>query len=260
MGSLEEPGDNWSALPGVYMPPGARNITLKSGLEFGRSDGADARGLLALLVGAGGASAHQHWTDFTTLYPTPGETDSLYVRSGHNFPKTTLKVSEKVMQGVTVRTPDGQTLAVDVDAAKKQWLGALRPAGLGVYLVTFTLKRARAPKPSYEAKTILVAGAEDDAPEKYGLGSGLELIPGRVVSGLRPGDELPISLVLDGVPVGGELEVVPEDGKAVYPKTSPEQPAMFIVKTPGRYLVTGSIKGRGCSLVFQVREAGEVSK
>lgn len=42
MGNLEDAGDNWSVLPGVYMPLGAQNITLKTGLEFGKSDGADA--------------------------------------------------------------------------------------------------------------------------------------------------------------------------------------------------------------------------
>lgn len=41
MGSFDEPADNWSVLPGVYMPLGAPNITLKSGLEFGEADGAD---------------------------------------------------------------------------------------------------------------------------------------------------------------------------------------------------------------------------
>ena len=42
MGSFEDTGDNWSILPGVYMPLGNQNITLKSGLEFGKADGADA--------------------------------------------------------------------------------------------------------------------------------------------------------------------------------------------------------------------------
>ncbi len=42
MGSFEDAADNWSVLPGVYMPLGADNVTLKSGLEFGESDGADA--------------------------------------------------------------------------------------------------------------------------------------------------------------------------------------------------------------------------
>ena len=42
MGSFEDAGDNWSILPGVYMPLGTQDITFKTGLELGKSDGADA--------------------------------------------------------------------------------------------------------------------------------------------------------------------------------------------------------------------------
>jgi hypothetical protein len=42
MSNFENAGDNWSILPGVYMPLGNANITLKTGLEFGKSDGADS--------------------------------------------------------------------------------------------------------------------------------------------------------------------------------------------------------------------------
>ncbi len=41
MGSFDETSDNWSVLPGVYMPLGSQGITLKTGLELGESDGAD---------------------------------------------------------------------------------------------------------------------------------------------------------------------------------------------------------------------------
>jgi len=41
-GSFEDTEDNWSILPGVYAPLGDQNITLKTGLEFGESDGADS--------------------------------------------------------------------------------------------------------------------------------------------------------------------------------------------------------------------------
>ena len=43
MGNTDAPGDNWSVLPGVYMPLGAPNITLKTGLELGEGAGADTR-------------------------------------------------------------------------------------------------------------------------------------------------------------------------------------------------------------------------
>ncbi|HSG28103.1 MAG TPA: hypothetical protein VLA34_06465 [Candidatus Krumholzibacterium sp.] len=41
MGSFEETGDNWSVLPGFYMPLGSQAITLKSGIELGKGGGAD---------------------------------------------------------------------------------------------------------------------------------------------------------------------------------------------------------------------------
>lgn len=50
MGSFEDTADNWSILPGVYMPLGAENIVLKSGLEFGKADGADAMRANATLM------------------------------------------------------------------------------------------------------------------------------------------------------------------------------------------------------------------
>ena len=216
--------------------------------------------LLSVLVCVSSAQAHQHWIDLDSFYPSPGETNSVYVRSGHYFPKTTLKPSEKVMQGVTVRGPGGQTLPVATEAAKKEWLGSLSPQVEGVHLIVFSLKPARAPKPKYEAKAILVVGPGSDTADGYALGTGLELIPGKAVSTLKPGDELPVSLALDGVTMAGELEMVPENGKSVVTKVSADQPVLLDLKKAGRYLVTASIKGRGCSLVFCVREPGETSE
>jgi len=43
MGSFEDSADNWSMLPGIYMPIGGSRAILKSGLEFGKADGADMR-------------------------------------------------------------------------------------------------------------------------------------------------------------------------------------------------------------------------
>lgn len=41
MGMFEEAGDNWSVLPGVYLPLGSRRLTLKTGIEIGKAGGAD---------------------------------------------------------------------------------------------------------------------------------------------------------------------------------------------------------------------------
>jgi hypothetical protein len=210
--------------------------------------------MLALVANS---HAHEHWIDLDSFYPGVGEAARVYVRSGHYFPKSALKLSEKVMQGVAVRTPDGETLAVETAAAKKEWLGTLSPQEPGVYVIAFSLKRPRAPEPNYAGKAILVAGSGGDSPASYALDSGLELIPGKPVSELKPGDELPVWLASDGAKIEGELEVVPENGKSSVARTSSAQPAVVNLRDAGRYLVTASVKGRGCSLVFHVREAGE---
>ena len=212
--------------------------------------------LWLVLVCVSSAQAHQHWIDTDNFYPSPGDTDRVYVRSGHYFPKAALKPAQNVLRGVVVRAPDGQTIPLTVEAGEKQWLGSLLPQAQGVYLVTFSLGPARAPQPKYEAKAILVVGTGGDSADSYALGTGLELIPGRAISELKPGDELPVSLALDGVPVAGELEVIPADGRSVVTKVSADQPALLSLRKAGRYLVTASIKGRGCSLVFYVREPG----
>ncbi|MBN1163447.1 MAG: hypothetical protein JXB45_02605 [Candidatus Krumholzibacteriota bacterium] len=41
-GAVEDTGDDWSILPGIYMPLGARNVTLKSGIEYGKCEGHDS--------------------------------------------------------------------------------------------------------------------------------------------------------------------------------------------------------------------------
>jgi hypothetical protein len=216
--------------------------------------------LLGMLALASNSYAHGHWIDLDRFNPAVGEVVSLFVRSGHYFPKSGQKLSEKVIQRVTAKAPDGQTLAVEIAAGKKEWLGTVTPKEGGTYLIAFSLKRPRAPAPNYEGKAILIAGSGSDSPDRYVLGSGLELIPEKPISELKPGDELPVWLALDGVKAEGEVEIVPENGKSTTARTSPEQPASVKLRTAGRYLLTASVKGRGCSLVFHVSEAEEESK
>lgn len=216
--------------------------------------------LLGMLALTSNAYAHGHWIDLDRFNPEIGKAVNLFVRSGHYFPKSGQKLSEKVMQGVTARRPDGQTLAVEIAAGEKEWLGTFTPQEGGVYVIAFSLKRPRAPAPNYEGKAILVAGPGSDSADRYALGSGLELIPEKSVSELKPGDELPVWLTLDGVKVEGEVKIVPANGKSTTARTGAEKPAVVKLRDEGRYLLTASVKGRGCSLVFHIAEAEEKSK
>ena len=115
--------------------------------------------------------------------------------------------------------------------------------------------------PSRErTRTARQGGQDAEAIRKLLNGAVSPLARGKAVSGLKPGDELPVSLALDGALVDGELEIVPENGRSAVAKTSAGLPAVFSLKEPGRYLLTASVEGRGCSLVFQVQESGEESE
>ena len=125
----------------------------------------------------------------------------------------------------------------------------------GVYILTMTLKRPRAPSPSFEAKTLIVIDPDRDRLEHYRVGRGLELNPESKISTIQAGDELPVSLALDGEAVAGSLTVTPEKGRVAYLECRPARPAVVQVSDPGKYLLTARIAGRSCSLVFHVPEA-----
>jgi len=202
-------------------------------------------------------SAHEHWIDLESFYPEVGDTVGVQVRSGHYFPKSALTLSEKVMQGVSVVTPEGAPLSLDTEAGEREWTAAVAAQEQGVHVVSFALKRRRAAKPTYEGRAIFVVSPGDDSPDRHALGSGLELIPAAGVSELRPGGVVPVSLSLDGETIEGEVAVVPENGRGATVETGPGSPALVSLREAGRYLLSASVKGRGCSLVFQVRAPEE---
>lgn len=215
---------------------------------------------VAVLALTAPVRAHEHRIDLDDFYPAAGSTNAVYVRSGHYFPKSVLTLSEKVMRGLSVRLPDGQARSVVVEAGEHQWEGSLGPLAGGTHVFSFALKRARAAEPNYQGKAILVTGPGSDDPAAYALGAGLELVPQLPVSYLAPGQELPVLLVLDGVPIAGDLAIVPEGGRTTTAKCAPGEPAVVSVRRAGRHLITASVKGRGCSLVFSVREPEETAE
>ncbi|NQT92353.1 MAG: DUF4198 domain-containing protein [Lentisphaerae bacterium] len=207
-----------------------------------------------LCLCASTAPAHEHWIDVDNFYPNTETSACVRVCSGHYFPKSSFALKDKVLEGVTVRDPDGKAAGVTTAKEEKQRTGILALASEGVHVVSFSLRRPRAREPSYEGKTLLVVGNKGDDTSRYALGIGLELIPEKPVSELTPGDELPVSLRLNGEPLSGTLSVSAEGGKTYSLQTEPGRPASLRLRKAGRYLVTASHVGRGCSLVLMVRE------
>jgi hypothetical protein len=161
-----------------------------------------------------------------------------------------------VIDGLRVLRGDNDPIVLESVAGEKVRRAGLAAGQAGVSLIHLTLKRPRAKQPSFEAKAILITGAGDslfkDDPGAYRTGKGLELIPQAAISSLHPGDKLPIVLAMDGEPVAGTLEIVPEAGKSSFLNATAASAAMVPIRKAGRYLVTAHVSGRGCSLVFEV--------
>jgi len=205
----------------------------------------------------GVARAHQHWIDLDTFAAAQGADVGVRICSGHYFPKSALMLKGNVLKSVELLSPGGACATVPTTPAEKSRSGTLKPCKGGVHIVRLTLQRPRAPQPSYEAKTLLLTEGAHDDPASYKVGRGLELVPGKAVSQLARGDELPLFALLDGKRVAAALEVLVEGGRGAFLKTTAEQPALLRIGRTGRCLVTTSIKGRGCSLVFMVPSAGK---
>ena len=200
------------------------------------------------------APAHEHWLDADCFYPEAGQTVTVHVCSGHYFPKSSFALTDKVLERVTRRSPGNETAAVETVTGKKQRTGVLALTAEGTYILDFSLKRPRAREPSYEGKAILVVGDRSDHTNRYATGAGLELVPEMPISALRQGDELPVSVRLDGKRVSASVSVTAEGGKTSRLTAGPDRPASLRLRKAGRYLVTAGHGGRGCSLVFRVEE------
>jgi hypothetical protein len=196
--------------------------------------------------------AHEHWIDLDAFYPAPSQQVGMRLCSGHHFPKSTVVLKDKVVSPVTWRRPGGQSTPIDTRAGEGQRVGTLTPVEAGAHLLHVTLKRPRAPEPSYEGKAIIVVERETDV-DAYAVGHGLELVPQQRLSGVVPGDVLPVALFLDGQRVAGTLSASRAGGKTSLLSTGVDRPARLKLAGAGRYLVTASREGRGCSLVFMIR-------
>ncbi len=198
-----------------------------------------------------GAGAHEHWIDVECFYPDPAQEVDVRLCSGHHFPKSAFVLKDQVVSAVAWRSPDGTEAPIETREGEKERVGTVTSAIPGAHLVSFVLKRPRAPQPSYEGKAIVVVGSETGV-DAYARGHGLELVPQRLLSDVAPGDVLPVSLCLDGREVAGPVSASRAGGKTSLLTTDVDRPAQLKLSGPGRYLVTASHNGRGCSLVFMV--------
>ena len=190
------------------------------------------------------------------FYPQAGVEIELNICSGHYYPESSFAVKEKVLGKIQVTGPDGATKELSTRKGDKRHTATAALESPGLHIFRLVMKRPGMEDPLFELKAIMVAGKGEDDPDRYMTGHGLEIVPCVSVSGILPGGDLPVHVMLDGVPVECEITVIPAEGRTVLYKAAAEEPARIKTPKSGKYLITGSVEGRGCSLVFQVGKTG----
>lgn len=210
----------------------------------------------ACLFCAATAHAHEHWVITDTGANTNGR-QKVCICSGHSFPQSDILLAERLLADMQIVGPSGEPTPYKPAAQEKTWMADVSFDKPGVWMVSFSLKKPQEDHPVYQGRCLMVMGGQDD-PTRYASGKGLEIVPGALLSELKPGGTLPVSILMDGTPVEGKIAVTPEKGAASFLSTGRDRPAQLRIPSAGAYLLTASQKGTTFSLTFSVAATSTV--
>lgn len=198
--------------------------------------------------------AHENWVLVEYLPTASNGLAKVRICSGHSFPKSDILLAERLLSETEVVGPNGQAIPYKPTAQDKTWTADVALDKPGVWIVSFALKRPQESEPIYRGRSLVVMEGQDD-PSQYAQKKGLEIVAGTALSGLKPGDTLPVSILLDGTPVEGKIAVTPEKGSVSFLSTGQNRPAQLKIAISGAYLLTVSNKGKTFALTFTVAES-----
>lgn len=206
--------------------------------------------LLCCAAGALAASAHDFWVDADSLAPMPGDNVTVSIVGGHHFPRSELLLQERLIRACTVRGPDGTVETITLSEAERIHTGSLTIHSAGVHVLNLVVQRPQRSEPQYVCRAILVPQGADDRADAYALNDGLEIVPGKAVSQLASGDELPLELRRDGQPRATRFTVYTENERPQWIRSEPNAPGRLTVEQGRKYLVIATDNRQTVSLVF----------
>lgn len=217
-----------------------------------------ALALIPLLLAPLAASAHEYWIAFSNPNPAAGETVTVSLCQGHDFPLCENFEFPDTFQGMYVTGPDGQHHAIDVranadGAAVGEWTAGA--AGRYAFTVQLVLIHARRGEiPMYTTRGELRVGAGDAQPPTAGLDRGFEIV---LIDDLAAGegtDRIRLRASHHGKPAQASLQIHPEQGRK-FPLNADRNGEAGLRRTgSGRYLVYASHQGVSGSVSFTVPE------
>ncbi len=207
---------------------------------------------VALLLAASFARGHDHWV-LVDAAAGEGGVRGISIGSGHRFPESETLLARRLLADMEIVAPDGRAKPFGPEAHDHAWVASGMFEAPGVWIVSFALRRTPRAEPVHRGRAILVLGKEDD-PSRYTKGEGLEIVPLEALSGLSPGDALPLTIMRDGGAIGSTIAVRPENGRSVFITAAADRPALMRVERSGAYLLTVTDRGQTFSLTFRVRD------
>jgi hypothetical protein len=202
------------------------------------------------ICGASVAGAHEHWILADAGTNGDGRV-TLRICSGHAFPVSEILLAERLLAETVLTDPDGAQIRYKPVAGGAEWSAPVAFDRPGVWAASFALRRPREDEALFRGRCLVVVGGRDDR-SRYSSGKGLELVPAAPLSTIKPGDELPVSICVDGAAVEGKVSVTPPGGPAFFLSTAAARPARVKIKAAGVHLLAASRGGRSCSLTFAV--------
>lgn len=210
--------------------------------------------VLVLLMGF--LSAHDYWIDSNHFTAEPEQSVTIYLCGGHYFPESILAVKDKLVFKTCIIDPSGNSIPFETVKDNKRRRGAVTFTKQGTHLAVAVLKRPQLKEPEYWMKAIFIVGSETVDTSGYKIGEGLEVVPNKNISTLKSADNLPLQALFNGDSVQGTFTVSIGGKKNLFLRTDNEGRANLPVKRGGKYLITFSHKGKGCSLTFQIDLTG----
>jgi len=99
----------------------------------------------------------------------------------------------------------------------------------------------------------LAVGGDRDQSERYRTGEGLEIVPESPLTRGAVGESVPFAVYWKGVRIESRITfILPRSGREVILSTTPDRPAVLVVKEEGIYLAAVSHQGRMATLTFFV--------
>ncbi len=212
--------------------------------------------LIPLLLAPLAVSAHEYWLSFSNPHPAEGETVTIHICQGHDFPLCEDFEFPDTFTGLFVTGSDNERRQIEVSrdssgGAVAEWTAGA--AGRYAFTVQMVMTHARRGEiPMYTTRGELRVGDGNAKPPAGSLGRGFEI---KVIDDLAAGegaDRIRLRATHNGNPAQASLQIHPAQGRKFSLNADRNGEAGLRRTGSGRYLVYASHQGVSGSVSFTV--------